>query len=171
MKVIHEFVAKDFILEIQKENQELLYSNIWKSSLGWQDEIIAPTSSVLIRDLSDSQKTELIQAMVRQGIADEHQIDEFEAQAYVWQRLSFIPWHNDKEEDDRVRFAATLYLNVDWKDDWGGLFLYKDQTGIHAESPTYNKLVFNDNNFPHATTIISSDAPLRQTVQIFWKLK
>jgi len=44
MKVIHEFVAKDFILEIQKENQEFLYSNIWKSSLGWQDEIIAPTS-------------------------------------------------------------------------------------------------------------------------------
>ncbi|MBM3164019.1 MAG: hypothetical protein FJZ80_01040 [Bacteroidetes bacterium] len=68
MKVIHEFVAKDFILEIQKENQELLYSNIWKSSLGWQDEIIAPTSSVLIRDLSDTQKSVLIQAMARQGL-------------------------------------------------------------------------------------------------------
>lgn len=43
----------------------------------------------------------------------------------MWHKLSFIPWHSDKDSYDAVRFAATLYLNKEWDDNWGGLFLYK----------------------------------------------
>jgi Rps23 Pro-64 3,4-dihydroxylase Tpa1-like proline 4-hydroxylase len=171
MRTINDFLSAEFIENIKKENQNLMYSSVWKTSLGWQKEIISPISSVLIRDLSAEQKETLLIALDEKNIVKIDQIEQLEAQTYLWQPLSFIPWHSDKEEDDRVRFAATLYLNDQWKDDWGGLFLFKDNSGIYAESPTYNKLVFNDNNYPHATTIISSEAPLRQTIQLFWKLK
>ena len=171
MRIINSFIDTDFIDEIAEENKELLYSSCWKSSLGWQEEIISPVGSVLIRDLNDTQKETLITALEKRNIVDRTKIFEFEAQAYLWQRLSFIPWHNDKEEDDCVRFAASLYLNKEWKEDWGGLFLYNNNGSIYAEVPSYNKFVLNDNNFAHATTIISTDAPLRLSIQLFWKQK
>lgn len=169
MKTITDFITPDFLEEIRQQNEALLYTNVWKTSLGWQQEIVAPTGSVLIRELTDDQKETVKSALMAHQIMDINAMYEFEAQVYLWQRLSFIPWHNDKEEEDTIRYAATLYMNEQWEDDWGGLFLYKDKTGIHAESPTYNKLVFNDQNFPHATSMIASNAPLRQTLQLFWK--
>jgi len=62
MKIINHFISRDFIEEIIKENNTLLYENNWKTSVGWQ-------------------------------------------------LLSFIPWQNDKESDDGMRFEARLYLN------------------------------------------------------------
>lgn len=171
MKTIHNFIDPDFIHAILKENSELMYENVWKSNLGWQNEIVAPTGVVLIRSLSDIQSHTIQEALYASGLAQKGQIEDFEAQVYLWHKLSFIPWHNDKYEDDKVRFAASLYLNPEWNEDWGGLFLYKFENQILAESPIFNKLVFNDHNYAHSTSILSVDAPLRQSIQLFWKNK
>lgn len=170
MKVIDRFIHPDFIFAVLKENKELIYDNVWRSNIGWQDEIVSPSGIVLIRSLSEVQKNILRKSLESNGIIIPNAKIELEAQAYLWHRLSYIPWHNDKEEDDGVRYAATLYLNEEWKDDWGGLFLYKNNNSIYAESPGFNKLVFNDNNFEHATSMLATDAPFRQTVQLFWKI-
>ena len=171
MKIIHNFIGSAFIQQILKENEEKMYDNIWRSNLGWQEEIVAPSGVVLIRSLSPEHVETLITAMRKNGLVAPDQEIEIDAQAYVWHRLSYIPWHSDKDNDDDVRFAASLYLNPEWNNDWGGLFLYKKDGEIRAESPEYDKLVFNDNNFPHATSMLSVDAPYRHSVQLFWKIK
>jgi hypothetical protein len=47
---------------------------------------------------------------------------------------------------------------------------YKIDEKIYGEAPAYNKLVFNDNNYAHATSMLAVNAPFRQTVQLFWKI-
>jgi Rps23 Pro-64 3,4-dihydroxylase Tpa1-like proline 4-hydroxylase len=171
MKIIENFIGPSFIQQVLKENEDMMYDNVWRSNLGWQEEIVAPSGVVLIRSLSPAQIESLTDAMRKHGLVQPHQSIEIDAQAYVWHRLSYIPWHSDKDSDDEVRFAASLYLNREWNDDWGGLFLYKKEGEIRAEAPEYGKLVFNDNNFPHATSMLSVDAPYRHSVQLFWKVK
>lgn len=170
MQVVENFIDVDFINNVLKENKELIYSNIWRTNLGWQDEIVSPNGVVLIRSLSDDQKNVLIDSLKKHELIPLDCNIELDAQAYMWHNLSFIPWHSDKDSDDEVRFAATLYLNKDWDDNWGGLFLYKINNQIFAEAPRFNKLVFNDKNYEHATSMLTSTAPFRQSVQLFWKI-
>ena len=169
MKIINNFLSNVFIDKIINENKELLYSDVWRSSLGWQKEIIGSCGTVLIRDLNAEDKNLLKEALIAHNLILESENIELEAQAYLWNRLSYIPWHSDKDDDDSTRYAATLYLNNDWDDNWGGLFLYKKEGKIFGESPRYNKFVFNDKNYEHSTTILGTDAPIRQTIQLFWK--
>jgi Rps23 Pro-64 3,4-dihydroxylase Tpa1-like proline 4-hydroxylase len=169
MRVINQFISPEFIDKILKENNELIYENIWRSNLGWQDDIVSPNGVVLIRQLNDNQINILVDALKTHNLVPKDKTIELDAQAYMWHKLSFIPWHSDKDSDDDIRFAATLYLNHEWNENWGGLFLYKKQGQILAESPSFNKLVFNDNNYEHATSMITSNAPFRYTIQLFWK--
>lgn len=168
MRIIKDFIDADFIQDILKENEDLNYSSVWKSNLGWQSEILKSSGIVLIRDLNLEQKNRIIESLVSKELLDNSLSFELEAHVYLWTKGSFIPWHADKEYDDKVRYAATLYLNETWDIDWGGLFLYKNGDDIKAEIPNFNKLIFNDENFPHATTILSDNSDLRITVQLFW---
>ncbi len=169
MNVINNFISIDFIDEVLKENKELIYENVWRSNLGWQDEIVSPNGVVLIRPLSTTQKNTLTEALKKHNLIPSDKKIELDAQAYMWHNLSFIPWHSDKDSNDDVRYAATLYLNKEWDDNWGGLFLYKINDKILAEAPRFNKLVFNDKNYEHATSMLTSNSPFRFTVQLFWK--
>jgi len=168
MRVIDNFINPDFIQDILKENVDLNYSSVWKSNLGWQSEIIKSSGIVLIRDLNSDQKDNIIEALISKNLLDTSLGFELEAHIYLWSKGSFIPWHADKEYEDKVRFAATLYLNENWDIDWGGLFLYQSGKEIKAEIPNFNKLIFNDENLPHSTTILADDADIRITVQLFW---
>lgn len=168
MRIIKDFIDPDFIKDVLHENEELNYTSVWKSNLGWQTEIIKSSGIVLIRDLNAQQKNTLIETLVAKGLLDNSLRFELEAQVYLWTKGSFIPWHADKEYADKVRYAATLYLNEAWDIDWGGLFLYEKGDEIKAEIPNFNKLIFNDENFPHATTILSDNSDLRITIQLFW---
>ena len=170
MHVINNFINPNFIDEILHENKELIDDNIWRSNLGWQDDIVSPNGVVLIRPLNENQKNGIVKALKMRGLVPQDKEIELDAQAYMWYKFSYIPWHSDKESDDEIRFAATLYLNKEWDDNWGGLFLYKINDQIHAEAPRFNKLVFNDNNYAHATSMLTSNAPFRFTVQLFWKI-
>ena len=170
MQLIDNFISPNFIDEILHENQEQICDNIWRSNFGWQDDIISPNGVVLIRPLNKNRKNELLKALKMHDLVPKDKDIELDAQAYMWHKFSFIPWHSDKENDDQVRFAATLYLNKEWDDNWGGLFLYKINDHLHAEAPRFNNLVFNDNNYAHATSMLTSNAPFRYTVQLFWKI-
>jgi hypothetical protein len=170
MRIITNFINSEFIDQVLQENKDLIYENVWRSNLGWQEEIVSPNGVVLIRQLSENQKKCLIDALKQHDLISSESKIELDAQAYMWHKQSFIPWHNDKDSYDDIRFAATLYLNNDWDDNWGGLFLYKKDDQILAEAPKYNKLVFNDQNYEHATSMLTSNAPFRFTVQLFWKI-
>ena len=83
---------------------------------------------------------------------------------YYWGPYSFIPWHND----GHVSNAGTLYINKDWEKDWGGAYLYECNEGIKVLYPKNNRMVLQNNHTPHSTSIVSKNAPVRITIQIFF---
>jgi len=79
-------------------------------------------------------------------------------------RLSFIPWH----EDHNHKFAVTVYLNDVWHKDWGGYFLYEQRGEVHAVLPQFNSAVGFECPLQHCTTMPNINAPLRESIQLFF---
>jgi Rps23 Pro-64 3,4-dihydroxylase Tpa1-like proline 4-hydroxylase len=170
MKIINNFIDPKFIKELHKENKNLLFENVWRSNISWQEEIISHCGTVLIRSLNETQTKKIVKALIKNGLVSIDEEIELEAEVYIWKRLSYIPWHSDKENNNEIRYAATLYINETWDDNWGGLFLYKINNSILAEAPSFNKLIFNNKNYLHATSMLAVHAPYRETIQLFWKI-
>jgi len=81
----------------------------------------------------------------------------------LWENNSYLNMHYDSI----YKYGATLYLN-DWKDEWGGLFVYKTHSGIEKKiCPKKNLLVFSDKSEIHGVTLINSPEK-RKTVQIWF---
>lgn len=90
------------------------------------------------------------------------------AQLYLWTPGSFIPWHRDGNKD----LGCTIYLNKNWDQNSGGIYLYKgEEMEIRGEFPEFNKLVLNDSNVEHHVTMIpNSCMENRITLQVWgWK--
>ena len=86
-------------------------------------------------------------------------LDRVVCQYCVWGEDSGINPHNDQ----RYRWAATLYLNDDWCDSFGGLFL----AGGMAITPEQGLLVINEAHETHCVSRIKPNVPPRVTVQIW----
>ena len=84
MHVINNFISPNFINEILHENKELIDDNIWRSNLGWQDDIVSPNGVVLIRPLNENQKNGIVKALKMQGLVPKDKEIELDAQAYMW---------------------------------------------------------------------------------------
>ena len=80
-------------------------------------------------------------------------------------RYSYIPWHDDAKHG----FSVTIYLNEVWSNDWGGCFLYKDGSDIKAVYPEYNTAILFKPPLMHCTVMPTINAPLRKSLQIFFK--
>lgn len=82
-------------------------------------------------------------------------------------RYSFIPWHDDGVH----KLAVTVYLNEVWDLDWAGCLLYKEQSSgeIKAIYPEFNKAVLIDTPVRHTTVMPNIQAPLRTSLQLFFK--
>lgn len=65
--------------------------------------------------------------------------------------------------DERYRWAATLYLNRDWCESFGGMFL----AGGVSILPEMGTLVINDSSEQHCVTRVKPNVPERVTVQIW----
>lgn len=89
-----------------------------------------------------------------------------DTQFCVWGKGSTIPFHNDQH----VKFAATVYLNDEWKIEDGGLFLWKDSGSneLLVVSPEFNVCVINNLHEPHHVSVVSyTSTQLRMTLQIW----
>ena len=54
MKIINNFIDPEFIKELHKENKNLLFENVWRLNISWQEEIISHCGTVLIRSLNET---------------------------------------------------------------------------------------------------------------------
>jgi hypothetical protein len=86
-------------------------------------------------------------------------LDRVVCQYCLWGWDSGINPHHDQ----RYRWAATLYLNDDWCDSFGGVFL----TGGHAITPQRGLLVVNEAHEQHCVSRVKPNVPERVTVQIW----
>ena len=86
-----------------------------------------------------------------------------EIQFCLWENNSYLNMHYDSI----YKYGATLYLN-NWKEEWGGLFVYKTRSGVLKKiCPKKNLLIFSDKSEIHGVTLINSPEK-RKTVQIWF---
>ena len=133
-----------------------------RSNFHWAPEIRLSSAVVLVRDYDKVLKSLILDKLVESGVI---QHTHYAVMNFAWSRLSYIPWHDDSKHEG----AVTIFLNERWELDWGGLFLYRDDDGeIRAHAPRFNCGLRNGKHVPHATTLISLDAPEpRFTLQLF----
>lgn len=76
-----------------------------------------------------------------------------------------VGWH----DDNHTRGAASIYLQKDWKKEYGGLFMWEetDGSGIHAVVPEQNTMIYQEGCW-HATTPTYHFSPDRIVLQVFF---
>jgi hypothetical protein len=132
------------------------------SYMSWGSNIIHDSNPVLIKDLNDQISSKLIEEI-------KHHLPAHDSISgcmwYGWIRGSYIPWHCD----GHFKFGATIYLNEYWNSDWGGYFAYEDGLEIKCVKPEFNKMAIIIPPIQHTVFNTTSDAPIRETIQIFGK--
>jgi hypothetical protein len=115
----------------------------------------------------------LLDAFVKNGFLKESVLDNVH-ECYLRYHECKHPyqslWHRDRigNEIDYVGFV--LYLDNQWKTEYGGLFLYKsafdDSQGVFVE-PKPNRLVVNDRDDWHSVTMIVDPDVVRKSMNFF----
>jgi hypothetical protein len=84
---------------------------------------------------------------------------------YEGDSQSGLNWHTDKA----YSASASIYLNDDWNDNYGGYFVFKMNGDrlTTAFSPDLGLAVFQKGKINHAVTSTRHDAPKRKSLQVF----
>jgi len=83
---------------------------------------------------------------------------------YYWTQGSHIPWHNDGCHNGGI----TIYLNKVWDEDWGGIFLFKDDETINGFYPKQNRSIMQVGGIEHSVAPTTKNSDIRFTIQIFF---
>lgn len=165
---IFEHVLDNSLRQILlQESIELLKSgeNVWKTNYSWNKGIVQTSQTVLARLYDKETSKKILTCLFDRGILDPQ--NQYNVMNYIWTHNSYIPWHND----NLTAQSMTIYLNDYWNIDWGGIFLWIDESGnIRGHFPAANTAVRNNSFAQHYVTPITSNADsFRYTVQI-WKI-
>ncbi len=79
-----------------------------------------------------------------------------------------LNWHTDRA----YSASASIYLNDDWEDNYGGYFVFRMEGGNKLGTlvrPDLGVSVFQKGKIDHAVTQTRSDAPKRKSIQVFIK--
>ena len=158
------FLNLNLIETIEDHAKKNIMSAKWQTSLFWAPNIKHRSALVAVLPLSGHKKIcEQLRPYYSKLIPKTKKLY-MEVNYYIWPPLSYIPFHNDGNKE----IASTVYLNREWQIDNGGLFLYKQDDKFYAIPPTFNSCVINNNAVQHSTTLTTTDAPNRTTLQIFF---
>jgi len=128
----------------------------------WQASIIQTSNAIFMFKLDEELREQLALELINKGIFKKVPT-KWAANIYLMSRYSNIPWHTDENH----KSTCTIYLNDKWSSDLGGYFIYQDGEELKAMYPEYNKAVWFDCPLNHTVTLSASNAPFRETVQIF----
>jgi len=167
IKIFEDFLELDFIKYVKNKIYNEINSSVWRSNLGWSGDIVKNSQPILLNILNNDTYIYNYLSNKYNNLFNELKNKEIKILYYIYSRLSYIPLHND----DTHFFASTIYLNENWNEDFGGLFLYKENNEMKAICPKFNLAITNDNNIIHGTTLVNIDAPYRETIQIFFDNK
>jgi Rps23 Pro-64 3,4-dihydroxylase Tpa1-like proline 4-hydroxylase len=128
----------------------------------WQEQVVTTSNAIFKFKLSDELFDEVCEEFIKKGIFPNKPKDA-DIAIQLYSRMAFIAWH----EDAKYKFSGTVYLNQQWKPDWGGYFAYEENNEIKAIKPVLNQGVFFVPPMQHTVFSTSLDAPLRESLQIF----
>jgi hypothetical protein len=133
-----------------------------RTNLNWEQNIRKDSSLVLVHDLSN--KNDLYKK-INDIVKTKCQVNSIKnIMFYYWTQGSHIPWHNDGCHNGGI----TIYLNKVWDEDWGGIFLCKDDETINGFYPKQNRSIMQVGGIEHSVAPTTKNSDIRFTIQIFF---
>jgi Rps23 Pro-64 3,4-dihydroxylase Tpa1-like proline 4-hydroxylase len=167
MIIVENFLSPN-VLKVVEEIKKNFNSKGPDKRLGWTNAIWEPylqQNSALTFVVPVPELDESLQLLFGE-IDPKFKDVKIDTQFCVWGKGTTIPFHHD----NHVAFAATIYLNEEWRIEDGGLFIWKtyDKDQLRVVSPEYNLCVINDIHEAHHVSVINYGAEqLRLTLQIW----
>lgn len=165
IKVFDNFITQDFADEIMTYVRTHCKQNVWGvSNLTYDPKLIESSAPIFSMQLHEKMNKKL--KKIYTDKFKEFKNKEFLIEFKIYTPYSYITWHGD----DIYLAGSTIYLNREYYENDGGIFLYKDNKDvIKGIEPKYRSMVLNykDKN-QHCVTMISPRPRfLRETLQIF----
>jgi Rps23 Pro-64 3,4-dihydroxylase Tpa1-like proline 4-hydroxylase len=167
IRIIENALPLSMIEEIMRCASE--QTHVRTNHTSWRQEVIGLSGPIYIADMSGELKEKIHKHMAT--LAPDWSLENFDiiASYNTGGRYSFIPWHDDGNH----AFSVTVYLNQVWDRDWAGYFMYErnGSEDIAAILPSFNRAVLFRTPLLHSVSMPNVNAPLRCTLQVFFKEK
>lgn len=167
MKIYKNVLSEETLNIIDSDIDKSKYDFSWSSGnlINWEESITRNiTGTVVYKPVPND-----IEFLIKEELANIlPESNDLHLKYNIWHPNSGISWHNDA----LYIYGFTLYLNMDWDINWGGLFMWEDIATDEYKMfpPEYNTLILNENREYHAVSIISPTATnYRLTIQGFAK--
>ncbi len=167
IKVFNNFLPKDLTDVVLNYVGHHSRSNVWGvSNLTYHPNLIGSSAPIF-----SMQFTETIFKQIKdvyQKKFKEFKNKQFLIEYKLYSPMSYITWHGD----DGYLAGSTIYLNRQYYENDGGLFLYKEKNNvIKGIEPKFRSMVLNykDKNQHAVSMVVPSPKFLRETLQVFIK--
>jgi hypothetical protein len=184
IKSYENFLSEKDFTYLQNRSDEIFNSGNYTLKTNhefWDPYIVLDSSPVYVYGNPEEGKE--ISQIVGNHINTKYELHH--AMFYYWTAGSHIPWHNDPEHAGGI----TIILNEYWDINHGGLFMFSDcdhqkdyktlgsdifcddikNSKIQSIIPKRNKAIEQIGGIYHSVSVLSKNAPLRKTLQIFYK--
>lgn len=162
--VIDNFLPISFIDKIHQYVTSRYEEYAWRpNSHIWDPGLTIGSPSILLMDISEfkNELTDICSANL--GLDATNGLTVPYPVFYDAPRGSFVNWHTDT-----TPLGISIYLNEEWRREWGGLFLYEDKDEIKGIVPRFNTAVVARPNISHCVTPVNLLAEShRYSVQLF----
>ena len=154
------------IISHMNKNVELSIDPIKNDT--WPKELVEGVGGHTITiPIADPSVVRLLADKCISTIGSSKNYDDYMVMYYEGEGEFSLNWHTDKA----YSASASIYLNDDWNDNYGGYFVFKMNgekltTGV---SPDLGTAVFQKGKILHAVTATRHNAPLRKSIQVFIK--
>ncbi len=165
----HELYIECYNYAISKYNSNEL---AFKTNNLWDNEIVMDSKPILIHTLDNSHNlyNKLKSYIINNSelsnnleLTNSHLSD---LNFYFYTPGAHIPWHNDINHVGGI----TIYLNKEWKDNWGGALLYKHNDSKMIDGgiyPKQNRAIIITNNIAHTVIPTTCSSDIRISIQCF----
>jgi hypothetical protein len=176
--IVRDVLSQPLIDKILAWNEETKGGDVWASNqVKWVNVLkYATTGTILSRVFSEEIRAEIFDDLYLRRKID-HQPSSTSALFYMGFPHSCVNWHSDFPDYD----AMSIYLSKEWDSNWGGWFAWTEENAGKDLSqpqfnplsgnffvPQYNTAVHSTNTEWHCTTPISSMAPPRISIQLWF---
>jgi hypothetical protein len=179
ISILTDVLSEGYIEQLLAWNEQTKTGDVWASNqTKWVDVLkYATGGTILSRALPDEWKNPIYYELANRGKLD-YLPHSSSAIFYIGYSTSCVNWHPDYADYD----AMSIYLNKEWDSNWGGWFAWTeenkgvDEYGYNPKqgqfySPQYNTAVHSTEREWHCTTPLSTTAPPRISIQLFFSKK
>jgi Rps23 Pro-64 3,4-dihydroxylase Tpa1-like proline 4-hydroxylase len=161
MQIIQNFLPLNLINDVKSFVRQ--QTNHRSNYTSWNNNIIYNSSPIIIFDLNESLKIQIYPYLKQHKIFDESDYNLVKIMYYYFSPYSYIPWHDDANNNK----AVTIYMNEQWNEDWGGYFAYEANEEIKCLKPNFNTAIVTIPPMRHTVFLVNPQAPIRESIQIF----